>query len=217
MDRKIKYHKAVIFLHGDKTDVSRVKGYIDEKTLLIGCDGGTKYLLSLEFYPHAVVGDMDSINNELKKDLGNKKVTFISYPTKKDNTDAELALLYAIKLGCKEIILAGILGTRIDHMLATIFMLSQKQFAKLHIKIIEGNQDIYVVRKKIKLTGKKGDTISIIPISDVRGVTTKNLQYVLKDASLPFGTTRGISNVFTKNETEISLKKGTILVVHEIK
>ena len=208
-------NNAVIFLNGDKTDVSRVKNIIDENTLIIGCDGGTKHLLSLGFVPHVVIGDMDSLTKEIKSKLKNRKVKFIAYPTKKDNTDAELALLYAIKKGCKEVILTGILGTRIDHMLATIFMLSQPRFSTASIRIIEGNQDIYVVRKKITLTGKKGDTVSLLPLNcNADGVVTKNLTYTLQGETLRGYTTRGISNVMTKNKAQISLKKGTLLVVH---
>lgn len=208
--------KAVIFLHGDKANVSRVKKYIDVNTLLIGCDGGTKYLLFLGYKPHAIVGDMDSLSIEIKSKLKNHPVEYIKYPIKKDNTDAELALLYAIKHGCKEIIITGILGTRIDHMLATILMFFQKQFSKLQIKIIEGNQDIFLVHKKISIEGKKGDTVSLIPLTEkTTGITTKNLEYKLSNLTLPFGTTRGISNVLTTNKAEISLKKGVLIVVHQ--
>jgi thiamine pyrophosphokinase len=207
--------KAVIFLHGDKADVLRVKNSVDNQTLIIGCDGGTQYAVDLGFIPHAIVGDMDSLSNKLKKNLQKKNVLFVSYPKEKNNTDAELALLYAVKRGCKKIIITGILGTRVDHFLASILMLSQTKFSSLNIQIIEGDQDMFVVRKKIALAGKKGDTVSIIPIMNtVEGVTTKSLEYVLTDATLPFGTTRGISNIFTKNEAEITLKKGTMLVIH---
>ncbi|MBI2430706.1 MAG: thiamine diphosphokinase [Candidatus Levybacteria bacterium] len=207
--------KAIIFLNGDRTDVSRIKNVIDDQTLVIGCDGGVKHAINLGITPHVILGDMDSISAQLKKTLEKKHVKFISFPTKKDNTDAELALLYAVKHGCSDIVITGMLGTRIDHMLATILMLSQKQFSKTNIRIIEGNQNMYIVHKKIELTGKKGDTVSIIPIINSHGLTTKNLAYKLSNATLSFGTTRGISNMLIENKAEIFLKKGMLLVVHK--
>lgn len=209
-------NKAVIFLNGDKTDVSRVKANIDDKTLIIGCDGGTQHAISLGLTPHVILGDMDSISDKLKKDLESKKVKFVKFPAKKDNTDAELALLYAIKQGCTEIILTGILGTRIDHMLATIHMLANPKFKNIQLRIIEGNQNMYIVRDHIKLTGKKGDTVSLIPLNgDVTGITTQSLAYTLQGETLRGYNTLGISNVMTKNQAEISLTSGILLVIQK--
>lgn len=209
-------NKAVIFLNGDKTDVSQVKTLIDKNTLVIGCDGGTKHVIDLGITPHVVLGDMDSISSELKKKLKKEKVRFVLYPTKKDYTDAELSIEYAMQQRCREIIMTGILGTRIDHMITTIHMLANPKFKNIQIRIIEGNQDIYTVWKKIKLAGKKGDTVSLIPLNDnVTGVTTKNLEYPLQDETLKIYETRGVSNVMTKNQAEIFVKNGVILVVHQ--
>lgn len=207
-------NKAIIFLNGDKTDTSHVKANIDNKTFIIGCDGGTQYVIDLGLIPHVVLGDMDSISDKLKKELEQKRVKFIQFPTKKDNTDAELAVEYATQQGCNEIILAGILGTRIDHMLATINMLANPKFKKIKLRIIEGNQDMYIVWNKIELKGKKGDIISLIPLNgDATGITTQNLAYTLQGETLQGYQTLGISNVMTKNVTEISIKKGSILVI----
>ncbi len=208
--------KAVIFLNGDKSDVSRAKDCIDEQTLIIGCDGGTQHALNLGITPHVVLGDMDSISVALKKELEEKHVQFISCPTKKDNTDAELAVLFAIKQGCKEIILTGILGTRIDHMLAVINMLANPKFKNINLRIIEGNQDMHIVRKHITLIGKKGDIVSLIPINrNVFSITTQNLAYPLQDESLQNYGTRGVSNVMTKNTAEVSLKNGILLIIQQ--
>lgn len=208
--------KAIIFLNGDKTDVSRIKTIIGKDTLIIGCDGGAQHAIDLGIIPHIVLGDMDSISIKLKEKLKENHVTFIQFPTKKDNTDAELALLYAIEQDCKEIILTGILGSRIDHMLATIHMLANPKFKHSNFRIVEGNQNIYIVRKSIKITGKKGDTVSLIPINgDVTSITTQNLEYSLQGFTLRDYETRGISNVMTKNTAEVSLKTGVLLVIQQ--
>ncbi len=208
--------KTIIFLNGDKTDVSRVKNYIDNQTIIIGCDGGAQHAINLGITPHIVLGDMDSISSKLKKNLENNNVKFVSYPVKKDNTDAELAVDYAIQQECNDIILTGILGARIDHMLATIHMLANPKWEKINLRIIEGNQDMYIVRKKIKLIGKKGDIISLIPLNgDATGITTQNLAYSLQGSTLQGYSTLGVSNIMTKNTAEISLKNGVLLIIQQ--
>src|SRR3989344_6351945 len=112
------FKKAVIVAAGDKSDISQLKKYIDKKTLIIGCDGGTVHLLSLGFVPHVVIGDLDSLPQTAKKKLEKVGVNFVIYPGEKDENDLELALLYSVKSGVKDIIITGILGSRIDQMQA---------------------------------------------------------------------------------------------------
>lgn len=208
--------KAIIFLNGDKSNILRVKNIIDKKTLLIGCDGGTKHILSLGAVPHVVIGDLDSLPAKLKKELKNYPVEFVKFSTRKDNTDSELAILFAIEKKYNHITIVGTLGSRTDHFIGNILMFSKPIFSTVHLKIIEGDQDLYVVRKQIHIQGKSGETLSLIPIlSDAEGVVTKGLEYVLEDSVLPIGTTRGISNILTSPNVEISLKKGVLLVIHK--
>jgi thiamine pyrophosphokinase len=59
-----------------------------------------------------------------------------------------------------------------------------------------------------------GATLSIVPIGgDVVGVSNSGLQWPLHDATLPFGSTRGISNVFLSNEATVSVRAGIVLCI----
>ncbi|HYK08073.1 MAG TPA: thiamine diphosphokinase, partial [Candidatus Eisenbacteria bacterium] len=82
---------------------------------------------------------------------------------------------------------------------------------------INGNQVSWVEKgpAKVSLSGKKGDLLSLIPLSpEVTGITTKNLYYPLRNETLYFGLPRGISNVFTEDSAEVSFAKGMLLFVH---
>ena len=120
-----------------------------------------------------------------------------------------------------EIIIFGILGDRIDHMIANIFLIAkiqtQNQSAsrRIKIKIFEGKKEIFILNKEISINGKVGDEISIIPVSEkLEGITTNGLYYRLIDDTFLFGTTRGISNVMKQTQIKISVKKGVALVEH---
>jgi thiamine pyrophosphokinase len=208
----ISHTKAIIFLNGDRTDLSQVKTYIDKQTLLIGCDGGTDHILALGYKPHVVIGDFDSLSDPT---ITIKGVTYVHYPADKDFTDSELAIRYAAKLGYREIILAGVLGTRLDHLIGNIYLLIKPEFSKLNIKIIEGNQVIYLIHADIRISGKKGDIISFIPIKrNTQVKSTVGLKYDLAKYQLSPRGNLGISNVFTSNIAEVNIKKGILLVVH---
>lgn len=204
------YPRAIIFLNGDKSDISRLKNYIDKEALLIGCDGGTKKLLKLGLAPHVVIGDFDSFN---KKSL--KSLEYVEHPTDKDYTDSEAAIKYAIEKGAKEVILTGFLGSRIDHSLGNIFLLDKPEFAGTKLKIIEGDQEIYVISGKVGIRGKKGDTISFIPIfGEVRAESSSGLKYDLAKYTLSMYGNSGISNELTADKVEVQINNQKLLVIH---
>ena len=209
--------KAVVFLNGDLADLSRIPQHINKKTLLVGCDGGTAHILSLGLTPHVVIGDFDSISPKVVRALKHKKVEYFRYPTDKLFTDSELGVTLAMKRGCKEIILAGVRGTATDHFVGNLFMLAKKKFASLDIKIIEGREEILLVRTRVRIKGSKGDDLSLIAIGqDAKGVSTKGLFYPLKNAVLKSGTAQGIRNKLTGKYAEITIRKGPLLVIHRL-
>ena len=211
------YKKAVVFCNGDLTDLSRVRRHINSKTLLVGCDGGTSHILALGLVPHVVIGDFDSIPPTIERALKGTGVEFLRYPADKLYTDSELGLALAMEWGCREIILAGVRGTATDHFLGNLYLLAKKKYASLNIKIIEGNEEIMLTRSRIKITGAKGDAVSLIAIGrNASGVTTNGLFYPLKNAVLQSGTAQGIRNRLTGKYAEISLRRGAILVIHQL-
>jgi thiamine pyrophosphokinase len=58
------------------------------------------------------------------------------------------------------------------------------------------------------------EMISLLPLgADVGGVLTHGLLYPLREESLTFGDTRGVSNEATQREVRVSLQQGTLLIV----
>lgn len=208
--------RAIIFYNGDLSDMTNAKQYIKKGDYIICADGGTIYALALGITPNIILGDFDSLAPELQESLKGKKIEWIAYDKEKDETDSELALKYAIEKGYKEILLFGIFGSRIDHMLINIFALEVIAKENSKVTIIEGYKEIQVIKKHTIFHGKKGDLLSLIPLKGTaKKVITKNLYYPLKNEDLLFGYSRGISNIFTENTAEVSLTDGSLLVIHE--
>lgn len=206
--------RAIIFLHGDKPKKALVKKNILPSDYIICADGGADYPIEFGFVPHVVIGDEDSITHSLKKKLKQHKVKWVKYPRVKDESDSELAILHAIEKGYKHILLFGVFGNRVDHFLANIFFLSE--LAKdIKWKIIQDDQEIYIVKDVLRLRGSKGDYLSLIPLKgDVLDITTKGLKFVLEKETLIYSKTRGVSNEFILNKAEVVIKKGQLLAVH---
>lgn len=204
--------RAIIFLNGDLVEPGPLKAYIDsKKTMLIACDGGLRQLEKLGYKPGIIIGDFDSIG-ALSLPAG---IPQIRYPANKDKTDSALAIRYAMEAGFNEIILTGFIGNRVDHMLGNIFLLTQPDFNGIKLKIIDGFQEIYVVRSHATIRGSAGDTMSFFPIGGETIVSsTGGLKYALDNYVLSATGNQSISNVLTKNQTKIEVTQGMVLVVH---
>jgi len=209
--------RAIIFANGNLSDLSQAKNIITNEDCLIAADGGVKHVLKLGLTPQIIIGDFDSISPTLIGQSRLSPTTLIKFPRKKDKTDFELATDYCLEKKFQEIIIFGILGDRIDHMIANIFLLAkiQTENKSIKIKIIEGKKEIYILNKEIIINGQTGDEVSIIPVSGkLEGIVTEGLYYRLIDDTLSFGSTRGVSNVMNKTSAKITVINGIALIIY---
>lgn len=207
--------RAVIFVNGNLSDLSHAKKIIDKNDYLIAADGGAKHAFKLGLTPHVIIGDFDSIPKNLLKKFS--KSELIRYPVKKNKTDFELAVDLCLERKYKEIIIFGLFGSRIDHMLSNIFLVAkkQKENKQLKVVIIESKKNIYLMNETIEIKGKVGDEISIVPLSDkLESIKTNGLEYKLDNESITYGSTRGISNVMSKPTAKITALKGVAVIEH---
>ena len=204
--------QIIIFANGDisKTDIS-----LPSNSTVLAADGGAHHCLKLGITPQVVIGDFDSLTDEDISTLESKSTILIKHPKEKDETDLELTLDYAARSGAKDITLYGLLGGRWDMTFANMLLLTASQYDGINFKIIDGNTTAYILRagETLTLHGKPGNTISAIPLERIaHGITYKGLRWPLENASLPYGTPRGVSNVMEETKAQISLDEGILLV-----
>ena len=90
--------RCVIFANGDPPNPETAWRHANHADLLVAADGGAHHALALELVPHVVIGDLDSLDEEQQTRLRSAGTRFFVYPAAKDETDLELALLYAVPL-----------------------------------------------------------------------------------------------------------------------
>ena len=206
--------RAIIFLNNQLTDIEKIKKLIKKSDLLIAVNGGSKLLKELKLAPDVLIGDLDSLNSKLRQELVIKGVQVIKFSKEKDFTDSELGIKHAVDKGCREIVLTGFLGNRLDHMLANLMILVKWCKKGVKVSMVEGNQMLYLIKDKLDIIGKKGDLVSLVAIDgDCEGVTVEGLKYNLQRQSLQVGVGKGVSNVMLGKKAKVGLKKGVLLVV----
>ena len=212
--------KVCIILNGEIKDYKYIKNIIDKNNYdyIICSDGGANHAYKMDIIPDYIIGDLDSIEDNILKYYKSKHVQFEKFPAKKDETDTELSILLAKKLNGKKIDLIGALGGRIDHTIANINLLYYIKNKGITPKIISEREEIYIaIDEEIIIYGNIGDTISIIPIKgDAKGITLENLEYTLDNYNVEFSKPLGVSNVMKKNSCNIKINEGSILIIKNI-
>jgi thiamine pyrophosphokinase len=205
----------LVFANGAPPEPNATLRLARSADLVLCADGGTHHARALGINPHVVIGDMDSLAEELRAALHAAGTQFQEYPAHKDETDLELALLYAAEQGATQITVVGVRGGRIDHELANLLLLAHPRLSRLDVRFIAEGQEIRLVRERAWFQGVTGDLLSLLPIGgDAHGITTSGLEYPLCDETLQFGPARGISNVFSASEACVSVRSGLLLAVH---
>jgi thiamine pyrophosphokinase len=207
--------RALIFANGELQDAAVVKSMAKPDDLLVAADGGARHLTRLGWTPHAVVGDLDSLPSGEVEDLRNAGVEIHKFPAEKDETDLELAILYAVEQGCRELVILGGLGGRIDQTLGNIALLGLPQLAGLDARLEDGRDEIFLIRAERGVSGRPGEIVSLLPWgAPVRGIITRGLRYPLRGETLYPERSRGISNELIGDTATIQVEEGTLLCVH---
>ncbi len=209
--------KTVIFANGCPMEEPPVDDLIHPEDTVICADGGAVHALSLGIIPNIVIGDCDSLPKGTTDDLRARGVQIIKKPSKKNETDLELAVQLAVARGASRILVLTALGGRMDQSLANILLLAKPEWQPIRIELAEGKQAAVLIRgpDEIEIAGDKGDIFSLIPLSEVlNGVTLEGLEWPAKDSVFHLGSTEPISNSFTGEKALVRIDSGTALIVH---
>jgi len=195
--------KAVIVANGECN-------YWCEGDLFIACDGGLRYFL--ETKPDCIIGDLDSAPKEALERFGD--VPLLRFPARKDETDLELALIYACEQGATQIVVLGGFGGRLDHQLANAHALAWAVKQGVSCEMRDETTRLMLIKDQCRLHRKDGILISLIPLTtSAEGIVTTGLEYPLNNESLYAGFARGVSNRITEEQAEINLKAGLLFVI----
>ncbi len=206
--------KTLIVAASDRVDTTALARLAQAADLVIAADGGAARLLSAGVCPHLVVGDMDSLSRAALNSLQRAGAEILAFPSRKDETDLELALLEAVRRGADDITIVGALGGRLDHTLGNVYLLTMPQLRGKRARLVDGRTEVFVAWERAEIRGAPGDTVSLIPLTpEVRGVWTEGLEYPLRGESLLMGPGRGISNVMLGSVARVSASDGILLAV----
>ena len=208
-----------------------------ENIRLIAADRGLEFFLDYLILPDVVIGDFDSLSEDgknflemqsedipyggmlewkLQKGEG-KVVEVVRLRPEKDDSDTQSAMNYAIQNGAKEIVILGVTGNRVDHLMANVglLILAQKQGAEValadrynYMKLISSG----TILKKAEQFGKY---VSFFPLGgDVTGLTLEGFKYPLDKYHLTTANSGlTVSNEISEEYAKVTYESGTLLMI----
>jgi thiamine pyrophosphokinase len=208
-------NRAIVFLNGDlKGDVEFYHNFLSPTDEIFCADGGAKYAYQLNLIPNLILGDLDSISEEVIQFYQEYNVEIRKLPVKKDKSDTELLLELLLTKDYEQLVLLAALGGRFDHALSNLYLLEGLFNDKTEIKIITPNSQIEIIKDKKIIDKQSGTTISLVPLSEkVSGVNLSGFKYELENGSLQRGNTLGLSNIIKDKLAIIEIKSGTLLLL----
>ena len=203
-----------VIIGGGDCSADFLKEHITPKNDYIICaDSGYDYAKSAGLTPDLLIGDFDSIS--AVPEFAN----MITLPVEKDVTDCVAAYYEGVKRGFKEFVLFGGTGGRFEHTFANISLMSNASKSQISFEMVD-EKHIFksITNSSIKIKRKENQQISVFAYGDrAFGVTLKGFHYPLWDFTLdPFNGSLGTSNDIVDTFGEISVHKGTLIIIETI-
>ena len=197
---------VVILANGDFPSHNSPLIILENASTIICCDGSVNHLVKNGMEPHYILGDLDSINNNLTNKYSDR---IIELPDQDEN-DLRKTIQWVVEKGVKKAVILGATGKRDDHNLANIFTLLQYP-SPLEITIHTNHGMFSVVQGEQKFDSFTGQQISLFSIDPNIEVTSSNLKYNMKSSKLT-NLYSGSLNESINESFTITLSHGRILI-----
>jgi thiamine pyrophosphokinase len=146
---------------------------------IICCDGSTENLVSAGYVPDAIVGDMDSLSQE----MANRFADRIFRDDDQDTNDLTKAVRWCSENGYKDIVILGATGLREDHTIGNISLLIE-YIKQVNVIMVTDTGIIQPFLKGCTVSSFPGQQVSVFSIDPETEITSAGLKYPLSHTKI---------------------------------
>jgi thiamine pyrophosphokinase len=154
-------------------------GYLKNAKRIVCCDGSAENVVLVGLTPDAIIGDMDSLNDELLNSLADR----IFLDENQDTNDLTKAVSWCIDMGNKNIVILGATGKREDHTIGNISLLAE-YIKNVNVIMVTDTGILQPLLKSSSISCFAGQQISIFSIDPETEVTSHGLRYPLNNTKI---------------------------------
>lgn len=211
--------KKIVIVSGGELEEGFVLSVLEkmDADYVIGVDRGMEFLYHHDIMPDYIVGDFDSVDGKVADYYRNDtNVPIREFHPVKDASDTEIAIRLAMTLGCRELVILGATGGRIDHLWANVQSLTVPFHAGIDARILDRQNRIRLIGRDtiLKKSEAYGPYFSVFPLGqEIYGFNITGAKYPLKNHRLTPYDSLCVSNQFAEEEVEISFLSGMVILM----
>ena len=172
----VKNIEAVILAGGDYPTASVPLALLRQAPYVVCCDGAASEYIARSNHPDAIVGDGDSLSQELKSQFSE----IIHINPDQETNDQTKAVNFLKSKGFNHVAIVGATGKREDHTMGNISLLAEYRRQGLNVRIYT-DYGVFVACSGTEIFAcKKGQAVSIFNIS-AKNLSAEGLQYPIYD------------------------------------
>ncbi|RUT73554.1 thiamine diphosphokinase [Ancylomarina longa] len=173
------HKKAVILANGAFPTHEIPLQELKNSKHIVCCDGAINKLEKAKIEPYAIVGDLDSLDAELKL----KYHDIVHHFANQDTNDLTKAIHWCKKNSFLDITIVGATGERDDHMIGNVFLLPR--YAKIvKVKMLTSYGVFTPIIRSKNFESYTGQQVSIFSPNSDTLISTANLRYALTNQKL---------------------------------
>ncbi|MDH6311983.1 thiamine pyrophosphokinase [Parabacteroides sp. PFB2-10] len=176
----IEYSPCIVVADGLFPSLAFLPDLLREAKRVIACDGAVVTLLAHGVTPDAIVGDMDSIPEELKERFADRIHTY----SEQETNDLTKAVHFAEQAGEKEVLIVGATGLREDHTLGNISLLADYGPLFDRVEILTDWGLFTPIDRTATFDSYPGQQVSIFSLTPDTKITTEGLCWPIQEKGL---------------------------------
>jgi len=201
---------VIILANGRFPESGLALGYLDKAEQVVCCDGSVARLIKYGLEPWAIVGDLDSVTESIKKKFSDR----LFHSDDQDTNDLTKAVRFCINKGITDVVILGATGLREDHTLGNISLLADYADS-IPVKMITDYGVFIPVKSGTAISSWPGQQVSIFAIDKDMRINSKGLKYPLEKMELQ-NWWMGTLNECSGDSFSLSFDHGRLLVFLEI-
>lgn len=188
-----------------------------EQPLIIGADRGVRFLYRHHLIPDYIVGDFDSLPEEIVRYYKEEtEVPIREYNPVKDASDTEMAVRLGMTLGSEKIMIFGATGGRLDHLWANVQTLMIPFSAGIEAEILDSQNRIRLIGGETHLRKAEtfGQYFSVFPLGEtIYNFNIRGAKYPLEYHTLTPYDSLCVSNEIAEEEAVIDFPEGVVILM----
>ena len=203
-------NRCVVLSAGPFRDPTTLAGFLMPEDTIVAADGGWQLARLLGRTPVVLVADFDSLPVPSLPE----GVKVINLPVEKDDTDTAAAVRYGYDAGCRDFLLLGCTGGRLDHQQAAFALAADYAQRGCQMVIADEQNEIhFLMPGSYVFPACPGEKVSLFAFGgSVTGLFATGLAYDITDLTLAPTDPLCVSNECVEDDFGIVFREGLLML-----